>query len=323
MRRSSFLGSLFSSSSASDPSAPSSCSVTPELLKAIAGSPNLVAYRAKVLFKEFDANNNGAIERSELSSALVAMLKNLNLPLPSESAVESVLMQFDSDHSGSLNEEQFAKWFTAFVASQASQASSKQNAHAHSADVGRGYGGDVSGMSVVDAGNGFTALHVAAKKGDSRQVDEYLKYGANVKVQSTAGYTPLVCAVFEDQAATVQTLLAARSDVEATDSHGDTPLIHAVKHASAKVVSQLLAAGASPNCRGGDWELDFSALHIAAQNSSKQPAALHALQIAELLLKAGANLHCENKSGYTPFAIAEDWGSTKCAEFFKSKGGRR
>eukprot|EP00930_Biecheleria_cincta_P004697 TRINITY_DN105617_c0_g1_i1.p1 TRINITY_DN105617_c0_g1~~TRINITY_DN105617_c0_g1_i1.p1 ORF type:complete len:329 (+),score=38.75 TRINITY_DN105617_c0_g1_i1:76-1062(+) len=327
--RKSFLqnvGALFSSTSSSpDPtSAPSS--VTPELLKAIAGSPNLVAYRAKVLFKEFDTNHNGEIERNELKAALVAMLQSLSLPLPSEAEVENVLMKFDSDHSGSLNEEQFAKWFTEFVAHQAS--AGKDARRAHSADSGRGYGGDAqspnaSGMNIVDAGHGFTALHEAASKGDSRQVEEYLKSRADVRVQSAAGYTPLACAVLGNQAATVRTLLYARSDVESTDNHGDRPLIHAVKHASADVVTELLRAGATPNCCGGDRELDFSPLHIAAQNSSKGPASPNALQIAEILLQAGANLNSENKSGYTPFAVAEDWGSAKCAEFFRSKGGHR
>lgn len=319
MRRS-FLGSLFPSSFSSAPSAPSPCSVTPELLKAIAGSPNLVAYRAKVLFKEFDTNHDGEIERSELKAALVAMFQSLNLPLPSESAVESVLMNFDSDHSGRLNEEQFAKWFTAFVAHQANCG---ESARVRNADAGHRHCGNASGMNIVDAAHGLTALHIAARSGDTRQVKEYLQSGANVKVRSASEYTPLACAAMENHAATVQILLAARSDVEATDSCGDTPLIHAVKSASANVVSLLLAAGATPNCCGGDRELDFSPLHIAARSSSKQSTTANALQIAEILLKAGANLHSKNKSGYTPFAIAEDWGSGKCAEFFKSKGGCR
>lgn len=311
---SSFLGSLFSSTFSSAPSAPSPCSVTPELLKAIAGSPNLVAYRAKVLFREFDTNHDGGIQRSELQAALVAMCQSLHVPLPSESAVESVLMNFDSNHSGVLNEEQFAKWFTAFVAQHANSGA------VHTADEGR-RNGDASGMNIVDAAHGVTALHVAARSGDTRQLNEYLKSGANIKVRSSsAGHTPLVCAVIENHAATVQILLAARSDVEATDSHGDTPLIHAVKSADANVVSLLLSAGATPNCCGADRELDFSPLHIAARNSSKQGADSNALQVAEILMKAGANLHSKNKSGYTPLAMAEDWGSGKCAEFFKSKG---
>ena len=71
-------------------------------------------------------------------------------------------------------------------------------------------------------------------------------------------------------------------------------LIDAVMHNQAQKVARLLKRGVNPNeCED---ELLFSPLHYAAAHSS--------IEIAALLLAAGANLEAKDLEGFTPLETA-------------------
>ncbi len=67
-------------------------------------------------------------------------------------------------------------------------------------------------------------------------------------------------------------------------------LINAITHNQTKKVKQLLIQGADPN--GCEDDLLFSPLHWAAAHSK--------VEIAKLLIDAGANLEAKDHEGFTP-----------------------
>jgi ankyrin repeat protein len=103
-------------------------------------------------------------------------------------------------------------------------------------------------------GDGMTALHWAADRGDSAMAAELLRAKADVRLRTRIGaYTPLHIAARTGNPAVVRALLAAGSDVKATTSSGATPLHFAAAAGSADVVKALLAKGANPNARESNW----------------------------------------------------------------------
>ncbi len=71
-------------------------------------------------------------------------------------------------------------------------------------------------------------------------------------------------------------------------------LINAVTHNQVKKVTQLLKQGANPN--GCEDDLLFSPLHWAAAHSK--------VEIARLLIDAGADLEAKDHEGFTPLETA-------------------
>lgn len=103
-------------------------------------------------------------------------------------------------------------------------------------------------------GDGMTALHWAADRGDSVIASELLRARANVHVRTRIGaYTPLHIAARTGSPAVVRALLAAGSDVKATTTSGATALHLAAAAGNPDVVTALLAKGADPNARESNW----------------------------------------------------------------------
>lgn len=111
------------------------------------------------------------------------------------------------------------------------------------------------GVSVNAAqGDGMTALHWAADRGDSALTAVLLRAKANVRATTRIGaYTPLHIAARSGSPAVVRALLAAGSDVKTTTASGATALHFAAAAGNPDVVAALLAKGADPNARESAW----------------------------------------------------------------------
>ncbi len=112
-----------------------------------------------------------------------------------------------------------------------------------------------SGASVnVAQGDGMTALHWAAERGDAAMADALLAAHANVKAVTRIGnYTPLHIASRNGNAAIVTALLKAGADPKAVTQSGSTALHLAAAGGSADAVTALLEHGADPNARESAW----------------------------------------------------------------------
>ena len=126
------------------------------------------------------------------------------------------------------------------------------------------------GVSVnVAQGDGMTALHWAADRGDSALTAVLLRAKANVRATTRIGaYTPLHIAARTGNPAVVRALLAAGSDVKTTTTSGATALHLAAAAGNPDVVAALLEKGADPNARESAWgqtPLVFAAEYNRAQ----------------------------------------------------------
>jgi len=112
-------------------------------------------------------------------------------------------------------------------------------------------------------GDGMTALHWAAQKGDLELAQTLLYAGANLRATTrVGGYTPLLIASRNGHAALVDALLAGGADPNLATSNGATPLMMAAQGGNADVVKALIARGADVNAK--EKVKNETALMIAA-----------------------------------------------------------
>ncbi|HEX6165043.1 MAG TPA: ankyrin repeat domain-containing protein [Vicinamibacterales bacterium] len=121
-------------------------------------------------------------------------------------------------------------------------------------------GADVNGSQ----GDGMSALHWAAERGDGELADMLIYAGANIGAVTRIGqYTPLHLAAKSGNAAVAKALIKAGADVNAkTTNSGVTPMHMAASSGSAELVTLLADAKADVNAReneAGQTPLIFAA----------------------------------------------------------------
>jgi ankyrin repeat protein len=119
------------------------------------------------------------------------------------------------------------------------------------------------GTDVNEAqGDGTTALHWAAIKGDADMAQMLIVAGANLRATTRLGsYTPLYLAAKGGYSEVVAALLAAGADANAVTSNGTTPLMIAAAAGDSKSINALIENGANINAREtkGETPLMFAA----------------------------------------------------------------
>ena len=147
-------------------------------------------------------------------------------------------------------------------------------------------------------GDGMTALHWAAERGDAALADMLLYAGANVAAVTRVGqYTPLHVASGAGSLGVVEALLkAGASPAARTTNTGVTPLHLAASSGNAAVVNALLDRGADANAKESEWG-QTPLMFAAAQNRA---AAITAL------LARGADPAMTTKTIDVAFQLAMD-----------------
>ena len=112
-------------------------------------------------------------------------------------------------------------------------------------------------------GDGSTALHWAAIKGDADMARMLVYAGANVRATTRIGaYTPLYLAAKGGHADVVAALLTAGADANAATSNGTTPLMIAAAAGDTRSITSLVENGAEINATDttkGETPLMFAA----------------------------------------------------------------
>lgn len=125
-------------------------------------------------------------------------------------------------------------------------------------------------------GDGMTALHWAAERGEDAVVDMLVSAGAAVDaVTRIGGYTPLHMASRRGHAAVVGSLLAAGSDASATTTDSGVTALHLAAAAvdGGASVRLLLEHGSDPNAREA-WAGQTPLMFAAAANRADAVRAL-------------------------------------------------
>jgi ankyrin repeat protein len=137
-------------------------------------------------------------------------------------------------------------------------------------------GGDVNGAE----GDGMTALHWAAERGDQDLAALLLRSGADPAVVTRIGrHTPLHVAATRGHLAVVRQLVAAGAEVGAETTTGAVPLHFAAASGSGETVALLLDHGADVNVREPQW----------GQTPLMFAAAAGRTAVVEALLARGAD----------------------------------
>jgi ankyrin repeat protein len=106
----------------------------------------------------------------------------------------------------------------------------------------------------VAQGDGMTALHWAADRGDQDLAALLLRFGANSGAVTRIGrHAPLHVAATRGHHLVVRLLVDARADIAALTTTGAAPLHFAAAAGSAEAVRILLDRGADPNARETQW----------------------------------------------------------------------
>jgi ankyrin repeat protein len=97
---------------------------------------------------------------------------------------------------------------------------------------------------------GYTPLHIAARSGSAEIVKALLAAGADPKAVTTTGATAMHLAAEAGNAEAIKALAAKKADVNAKEtSWGQTPLMFAAAADRPAAVKALIAAGADPKAR--------------------------------------------------------------------------
>ena len=129
-------------------------------------------------------------------------------------------------------------------------------------------------------GDGMTALHWAAQKGDTELVAMLLSAGASVRATTRlGGYTPMHLASQAGHPRVVAALLAAGSPADGRTATGASPLMLAARSGSVDTATRLIENGADINAKESTY--GQTALMVAA--------GLNRAELVALLLARGAD----------------------------------
>ncbi|XP_070272961.1 ankyrin-2 isoform X26 [Myotis yumanensis] len=147
------------------------------------------------------------------------------------------------------------------------------------------------------------ALHIAARKDDTKSAALLLQNDHNADVQSKSGFTPLHIAAHYGNVNVATLLLNRGAAVDFTARNGITPLHVASKRGNTNMVKLLLDRGGQIDAKTRDG---LTPLHCAAR-SGHDPAV-------ELLLERGAPLLARTKNGLSPLHMAAQGDHVDCVK---------
>lgn len=147
------------------------------------------------------------------------------------------------------------------------------------------------------------ALHIAARKDDTKSAALLLQNDHNADVQSKSGFTPLHIAAHYGNVNVATLLLNRGAAVDFTARNGITPLHVASKRGNTNMVKLLLDRGGQIDAKTRDG---LTPLHCAARSGHDH--------VVELLLERGAPLLARTKNGLSPLHMAAQGDHVECVK---------
>lgn len=157
---------------------------------------------------------------------------------------------------------------------------------------------------------GRTPLTLAAFAGNDKIVALLLRAGADVNAKGRLGVTALG---MTESSLVAAMLLNAGADPNARTDDGQTPLHSFVAVGDPKLVRLLLEHGAKPNIADHDGN---TPLHDLVKQFGTQDEDI-AIDVAELLLRAGADSSLPNRAGVSAAKLAKTLGYRPLVALFR------
>lgn len=166
---------------------------------------------------------------------------------------------------------------------------------AHLLKAGAALDGEPGGKNKNKRGRyNMTPLAVALDNNCLSCAEFLLDKGAAATGRTLDTRSPLHAAAHMSNLKMLDRLLAAGADIDASDCQGETALHQAALTGDSITAPYLLEHGAALDKKKGGTEETALALSVRAGHSN----------IAELLLKAGADINCRDAHGLTPLMVA-------------------
>jgi ankyrin repeat protein len=192
----------------------------------------------------------------------------------------------------------------------------------------------------VKNGDGDTALHLAARYGQTAVIRKLLEAQAALEVENASGQTPLAVAVLNRKANATRLLLEGGADANTSgnsayasllcaatqrclleiarllveygaDADEGKPLLRALEYRNFDIAEMLVNAGADPATVGGTGLMP---LHYAAQAGTEG--------LARALLDKGAGADAQDGNGNTPLHHAIAQGHGKLVQLLLERSAR-
>ncbi|XP_062415866.1 ankyrin-3-like isoform X5 [Pungitius pungitius] len=147
------------------------------------------------------------------------------------------------------------------------------------------------------------ALHIAARKDDTKAAALLLQSDHNADVESKSGFTPLHIAAHYGNINVATLLLNRGAAVDFKARNDITPLHVASKRGNGNMVRLLLERGAKIDARTKDG---LTPLHCGARSGHEQ--------VLEMLLDRGAPILSKTKNGLSPLHMATQGDHLNCVQ---------
>uniref|UniRef100_A0A4W4DXC6 Ankyrin 3 n=1 Tax=Electrophorus electricus TaxID=8005 RepID=A0A4W4DXC6_ELEEL len=147
------------------------------------------------------------------------------------------------------------------------------------------------------------ALHIAARKDDTKAAALLLQNDHNADVESKSGFTPLHIAAHYGNINVATLLLNRGAAVDFRARNDITPLHVASKRGNRNMVKLLLDRGARIDARTKDG---LTPLHCGARSGHEQ--------VVEMLLDRGAQILSKTKNGLSPLHMATQGDHLNCVQ---------
>ncbi|XP_025026348.1 ankyrin-3 isoform X23 [Python bivittatus] len=147
------------------------------------------------------------------------------------------------------------------------------------------------------------ALHIAARKDDTKAAALLLQNDHNADVESKSGFTPLHIAAHYGNINVATLLLNRGAAVDFTARNDITPLHVASKRGNTNMVKLLLDRGAKIDAKTRDG---LTPLHCGARSGHEQ--------VVRMLLDRGAPLLSKTKNGLSPLHMATQGDHLNCVQ---------
>ncbi|XP_060895980.1 ankyrin-3-like isoform X2 [Labrus mixtus] len=148
------------------------------------------------------------------------------------------------------------------------------------------------------------ALHIAARKDDTKAAALLLQNDHNADVESKSGFTPLHIAAHYGNINVATLLLNRGAAVDFMARNDITPLHVASKRGNSNMVKLLLDRGSKIDAKTKDG---LTPLHCGARSGHEQ--------VVEILLDRGAPFLSKTKNGLSPLHMATQGDHLNCVQF--------